>query len=177
MDTTSTTSTPHTLFFTDALHPYKCWLWLTLCFSCADAHVTSCRSSNIWGESESTKRWLPEVSKVIPWTASPRRQVALTELVIVQSKHFYWRMQTCLHRLLMERQLHYKQEYSQGHTHTHLHAHNLRSLAAPLVSFTHTLKAQAPSRTQTWQRVYPISSNNINPGDVTVPGTGAWNSF
>lgn len=75
------------------------------------------------------------------------------------------------------------------HTHTyiqaHTHAHNLMSLL--LLCLIHLNIADPASSPlpalsacffpHTWQWVYPISFNNINPGDMTVPGTGAWNSF
>lgn len=49
--------------------------------------------------SEST-RWLQGSLENNPSTVSQQREVVLTEQVIIQSKHFSWRMYICLHRQL-----------------------------------------------------------------------------
>lgn len=72
------------------------------------------------------------------------------------------------------------QIWTLGHTRTHWRTHNLYiCLLCPSHSFKPNQASSACSprkHAQTWQRVYPISSNNEGPGDVTVPGTGAQNS-
>lgn len=57
----------------------------------ANRRAVSCQSSNTWEGSEST-RWLQGSLENDPSAVSPQREVALTELVIIQSKHFSWRM-------------------------------------------------------------------------------------
>lgn len=65
--------------------------------------------------------------------------------------------------------------YARAHTHTQF----AYLPALPSYSFKPNQLGllSRPKHAQTWHEVHPISSNNRGPGDVTVPGTAARNSF
>lgn len=83
------------------LYPALCFPF-TNTFTGTQTHTSSVAKAQTLERTVSQQGDYKEAEKD-PSIVSPQREVALTELVIIQSKHFSWRMWTGLHRQLTKR--------------------------------------------------------------------------